>query len=412
MPHVAVRQLPRKAIDRARRHMQRQTELDWLRGLMLVLMTITHLPTWFGSHVGQPFGFVSAAEGFVFLSAYLVGSVYTRTARKHGFSAMRRALWGRAAKVYAAHAALLLFLFLLLVPFALVHGAHAITDLASFYIENRHAALVSGLLLAYSPPLLDILPMYVLFLAISPFVLAHASRRGWGAMLVISAALWLFAQHRGGQHVYEWIAVAVGWPVPYSQTGAFALLAWQLLWLVGLRAGALTADAAGVQTAEKRGSRPVLWTAAMLAALFFTWRHVTGQMPFGADAALNALFDKWHLGPLRLLNFAVLAIIVVHGRRVLVAWAERSSIATLGRASLTVFTAHLVVCLALLATIGDVVETHPGLLDATLLLGTLVTLYAVARVSLGGGKAMRAHVARGAEARRGALAAISGRAGR
>ena len=38
--------------------MGRQTELDWLRGLMLVLMTITHLPTWFSSHVGQPFGFV------------------------------------------------------------------------------------------------------------------------------------------------------------------------------------------------------------------------------------------------------------------------------------------------------------------------------------------------------------------
>ena len=65
------------------------------------------------------------------------------------------------------------------------------------------------------------------------------------------------------------------------------------------------------------------------------------------------MFDKWHLGPLRLLNFVVLAIIAVHGRRVLVAWAEHSSIATLGRASLTVFAAHLLVCLALLATVGD-----------------------------------------------------------
>jgi len=59
--------------------MERQTELDWLRGLMLVLMTVTHLPTWFSAHLGQPFGFVSAAEGFVFLSAYLVGSVYWRS---------------------------------------------------------------------------------------------------------------------------------------------------------------------------------------------------------------------------------------------------------------------------------------------------------------------------------------------
>ena len=60
----------------ARIPMQRQAELDWLRGLMLVLMTLTHVPTWFGAHLGQPFGFVSAAEGFVFLSAFLVGCVY------------------------------------------------------------------------------------------------------------------------------------------------------------------------------------------------------------------------------------------------------------------------------------------------------------------------------------------------
>ena len=92
MPALVTKHLPRKAIDRARRHMQRQTELDWLRGLMLVLMTVTHLPTWFSAHVGQPFGFVSAAEGFVFLSAYLVGTVYSQTAIKHGFPAMRRAL--------------------------------------------------------------------------------------------------------------------------------------------------------------------------------------------------------------------------------------------------------------------------------------------------------------------------------
>jgi hypothetical protein len=412
MPALVTKHLPRKAIDRARRQMQRQTELDWLRGLMLVLMTVTHLPTWFSAHVGQPFGFVSAAEGFVFLSAYLVGTVYSQTAIKHGFPAMRRALWGRAAKVYAAHAALILLLFWVLVPFALSHGAHAITDLASFYVERPAVALMSGLLLAYNPPLLDILPMYVLFLLFSPLILEHASRRGWGILLSVSAAVWLYAQLGGGRHVYESMAAIVGWPVPYSQTGAFALLAWQLLWLVGLRAGALNAAAAaGTRRSDTRWSGPVIWTAALLAALFFVWRHVTGQMPFGAEAALNALFDKWHLGPLRLLNFAVLAVIVVHGRRVLAAWAEHSSIATLGRASLTVFVAHLVVCLALLATVGDAVGPDVSLLDAVLLLGTLVTLYAVARVSLGGGKALRAQLA-AADARRRAGASVSARIAR
>ena len=363
--------------------MERHTDLDWLRGLMLVLMTITHLPTWFSAHVGQPFGFVSAAEGFVFLSAYLVGSVYSHMAQTRGYRAMRHALWGRTIKVYAAHAALLLVLFWILVPVATSHGAHAITDLASFYVAHPQTALVAGLVLAYNPPLLDILPMYVLFLVASPLLLEHASRHGWGALLTLGAAIWLFAQHGGGQHVYESVANAVAWPVPYSQTGAFSLLAWQLLWLAGLRAGALKVAGPPAVHSNKPWSPPVIWTATLVALAFFVWRHMTGHVPFASETGLNALVDKWHLGPLRLLNFVVLAIIVVHGRRVLVAWAEHSSIAVLGRASLTVFTAHLLLCLAVLATAREALEPHRlSLLDAMLLLGTLVTLYAIARASL------------------------------
>ncbi|HEX6136447.1 MAG TPA: OpgC domain-containing protein, partial [Casimicrobiaceae bacterium] len=260
--------------------MERQTELDWLRGLMLVLMTITHLPTWFSAHVGQPFGFVSAAEGFVFLSAFLVGSVYTRTAHTRGYAAMRRALWQRALKVYVVHAALLLFLFWALVPIAVDRGAHAIADLASFYVERPHLALAGGLLLAYNPPLLDILPMYVLFLALSPLVLEHALRRGWGALLALGAGLWLFAQIGGARHVYESVAALAEWPIPYAQTGAFSLTAWQLLWLIGLRAGAQTAVAGGA-CRPRPTSRPVLLTAVIVAAVFFVWRHVAGQVPFG-----------------------------------------------------------------------------------------------------------------------------------
>ena len=362
--------------------MERQTELDWLRGLMLVLMTITHLPTWFSAHAGQPFGFVSAAEGFVFLSAYLVGSVYSRMARRQGYVAMRRALFGRAAKVYAAHVALLLFLFWVLVPFSSSHGAHAITDLASYNIAHPRVALISGLLLAYNPPLLDILPMYVSFLLVSPLVLAYASRRGFGVLLALSAALWLYAQLNGGRHLYESLAHLTEWPVPYSQTGAFSLFAWQMLWLVGLRAGALKAEAVEAGKSEAPWPVPLMWIATSLAALFFVWRHVVGQIPFAGDPALSALFDKWHLGPLRLLNFAVLAILIVHGRRMFAAWSLHSTIATMGRASLLVFSAHLLLCLVVLATFGDAVGPHIGLLDAALLTGTLVTLYAIARASL------------------------------
>jgi hypothetical protein len=162
--------------------------------------------------------------------------------------AMRSALWRRALKVYAIHIALLLFLLWLLVPIAVARGAHAITDLASFYIQHPQTALAGGLLLAYNPPLLDILPMYVIFLVLSPWLLEHGLSRGWGGLIAASAALWLFAQHGGPRHVYESAAAIVGWPVPYSQTGAFSLLAWQLLWLIGLRVGALKATAGAPAT--------------------------------------------------------------------------------------------------------------------------------------------------------------------
>ena len=59
---------------------QRRPELDALRGLFLVWMTLTHMPTHFSDFVNQPFGFVSSAEGFVFLSAMLVSRVYLRDA--------------------------------------------------------------------------------------------------------------------------------------------------------------------------------------------------------------------------------------------------------------------------------------------------------------------------------------------
>jgi hypothetical protein len=367
--------------------MERRTELDWLRGLMLVLMTMTHLPTWFSSHAGQPFGFVSAAEGFVFLSAYLVGSVYGHKARTAGFDAMRRALLGRTLKVYAAHAALLLFLLLVLVPIAVSRDADAITGLASYALERPRLALVSGLVLAYNPPLLDILPMYVLFLLASPALLAYGMRRGFGLLFAISALLWLYAQYDGGAHVYRAVAALVDWPVPYGATGAFAFMAWQLLWLVGLRIGVMQSDPdPRPATPWPRFAFPLV---VGIAAVFFVWRHIVGQT-FGSEAFLNALFDKWHLGPLRLLNFAMLALIVVRLRPTIVAWAEDSPVATLGRASLIVFSAHLLICLALLTVIGEAPRPHLSIFEAVLLLGTLVALYGVARAALAGPRAIRA----------------------
>jgi hypothetical protein len=356
--------------------MRRYAELDWLRGLMLVLMTVTHLPTWFSKALGQPFGFVSAAEGFVFLSAFLVGCVFSRIAREKSFGAMRAVLWRRTGKIYLAHVAILLLLLWVIVPLAAGRGAHPITDLASFYVEHPGAALAGGLLLVYNPPLLDILPMYVLFMALSPLLLEYGMRRGWGRALGASATLWLLAQFDVGRMLYDAAARAADVAIPYRQTGAFSFLAWQLMWVLGLSAGA---QASGATRRRPPWSPGVLLVAAGVALTFFVWRHVDGQVP--ASAALAVLMDKWQLGPLRLLDFGALLVLVVHVRDAIARRAQHSVLSDLGKASLTVFCAHLVICLGVLAIVpepGATLHWH----DAALLGATLMALYAVARAYL------------------------------
>jgi len=358
--------------------MQRHVELDWLRGLMLVLMTLTHLPTWFSNALGQPFGFVSAAEGFVFLSAFLVGRVFGGVAREQGFAAMRTVVWRRAVKIYVAHAALLLFLLFALLPVAISKNAHGIIDLASFYVAHPSAALAGGLMLVYNPPLLDILPMYVLFMAASPLLLHHGMRKGWTGLLAGSITLWVLAQFDAGRIVYQALARVTGLPVPYNQTGAFSFLAWQLMWVLGMCAGTRSA---GVVRRAARWPLALLVAAGVVALTFFVWRHVDGQVP--ASSALATLTDKWHLAPLRLLDFGALALIVVRMRDVIAAHAQRSALATLGKASLPVFCAHLVICLGALAVVQE-----PGArlqwIDSVLLGGALVVLYGAALACLAG----------------------------
>ena len=165
---------------------RRFAEIDGLRGLMLILMTVTHLPTAFSGPLGQPFGFVSAAEGFVFLSAFLVGTVYTRMAERDGIERMRNALLGRSAKVYAAHLAILIAVLVFVVRHGEATGNSEITNWFSFHASRPRLATVSALVLVYDPPLFDILPMYVLFLALTPAILRHALEHGWRSLLAAS----------------------------------------------------------------------------------------------------------------------------------------------------------------------------------------------------------------------------------
>ncbi|WP_088959134.1 OpgC domain-containing protein [Variovorax sp. HW608] len=361
--------------------MKRYWEIDALRGLMLLLMTLTHLPTRLTDPLGQPFGFVSAAEGFVLLSAFVSGLVYSRISYNQGVDSMRRAFWRRALKVYLSQAATLLFLFTIISAVSLRIDQPAVKNLLSFYLANPREGFLYSLLLIYEPALLDILPMYIFFMLLSPWVLAFALRHGWTGVMVASVTLWGLAQFGLSEWLYALVVRFTGLDVPFHEMGAFNAFAWQFLWFAGLWMGA---------SRNSPDARPfafpkwLLAIAAGLALYGLDWRHrgIHGQAPFGGDVALNLLFDKWQLGPLRIVNLVVLGIVAIQWgpafmRRIpRLHWLE-----AMGRASLPVFCAHLVAVLLVLAVYGDSQTARPWWGDALLLAVVFSGLYAVARIS-------------------------------
>ena len=58
--------------------MNRDLSLDVLRGIMLIIMAADHFGEPLFQHLYEFAGYVSAAEGFVFLSGMLVALVYSR----------------------------------------------------------------------------------------------------------------------------------------------------------------------------------------------------------------------------------------------------------------------------------------------------------------------------------------------
>ncbi|WP_332739141.1 OpgC domain-containing protein [Hydrogenophaga sp.] len=358
----------------------RQWELDAMRGLMLVLMTLTHLPTKLADPLGQPLGYVSAAEGFVLLSAYMAGRVYSTKADQQGSEAMKTAFFNRALKLYACQLALLLFAFTAIAGMGLALREGAVTDLLAFFLERPVVATLSAGLLLYNPALLDILPIYIVFMLVSPLVLLHGMEHGWRGVMALSLLLWFGAQFGLGPAVYH---LATGWfdmPLQYRDMGAFEIFAWQFLWVMGLWMGTVHSQPDHPPT---RFPRWMVLTALALALCAFLWRHAVGQTPMPGVSPVNLMFDKWRLGPLRLINLLALLVLAMHFSPWLKQHLPRwRPVETLGQAALPVFCAHLVVALLALALFGASNAARPWSVDLLILFVGFYALWAVARISL------------------------------
>jgi hypothetical protein len=360
---------------------ERRPELDALRGLFLVWMTLTHLPTRFSDFVNSPIGFLSSAEGFVFISALLVGRLYIRELLVDA-SGVRSRLWKRALKIYSYHLLMLAFAFTVAAAVAVHTHKAALNNLLDFYLAHPFVAIVGSILLLYCPPLLDILPMYVTFLFFTPLLLSASVRYGWKKILLLSGLVWLLAQFGLRDLVHNWIVHLTHLQIPLQETGSFNLFAWQTIWAVGLWAGARSA------TQESVLGKVPRWTVVFscAACLFFVGVRWGWLGPHLTQQSLGIQLDKWQIGPLRVINLAAFCIVFYWMRKYLLRWLAIEPFLTLGKASLHVFCTHLAfvfVGLTLLVRdVGDDVGTPSeqlhGISAAALLVITFAGLILVA----------------------------------
>ncbi|MGA2251956.1 OpgC domain-containing protein [Terracidiphilus sp.] len=354
--------------------LERRPELDALRGLFLVWMTVTHLPTRYSDFVNQPIGFISSAEGFVFVSALLVGRLYMRDLQLNPAN-VRTRLWKRSLKIYGYHLLMLAFAFTVVAEIAIHTRKAALINLLDFYLAHPLVAIVGSVLLLYCPPLLDILPMYVTFLFFTPLALSGAVRIGWKWILAGSAALWVLAQFGLRDLVHNWMVHVTHLQIPLQETGSFNLFAWQAVWIVGLWLGARSA-----MEADSLFKIPC-WAATVAAAvcLFFVGVRFQWLGPHLTSQALGVKLDKWQIGPLRVLNLIAFTVLIYWARRFLIKIVSIEPFLTLGKASLRVFCAHIVFVFAGLTMLygdlnADGLDQLHGIPAIVLLAATFVSL--------------------------------------
>ncbi|HWZ94286.1 MAG TPA: OpgC domain-containing protein [Opitutaceae bacterium] len=314
----------------------RDIRFDSLRGLLLVSMAINHLPSDLRVVTDQGVGIVSSAEGFVFLSGVLAGFVYTRRLWREGASRLRAMTRHRAGVIYRWHLAAYFGAFAALAINAWITGVHSNTS-PPLFTDKPLLASVLGPLLLYQPGLLDILPMYCVFVLLLPYVLG-ALEKGWRwPLLATSFGLWAVVQflpNYDGSIIF-----------PPLNLGFFNLLAWQFLFISGVTIGYAKTKSSTALTPV----RPGLLLAAIGAAVFFYLLQHQKIPSLWSDQHFGIMLNKPSLGALRLMSSALcIYLVAVAGTRFprLFSWRP---LAILGRHSLPVVAAQCVLVLVFLA---------------------------------------------------------------
>lgn len=323
----------------------RDPRLDFFRGLGMFIILVAHITDnpW-SLWIPARFGFSDATEIFVFCSGMASAIAFGGTFARAGFG------WGvvriayRIWQVYWVHIGV--FLCALLAALVIdLSGVFPDSEVATQnlnkFLYNTGPNLIGLMTLTYVPNYFDVLPMYLVILALIPPMIA-LSRLSPMVAVAASLTLWLAADLGQINLPAEW------WFVEGStRVWFFNPFAWQLVFFTGF--------------AFMSGWLPKppvnRWLIALAIAILvlsvpFAWYKVinASQMVRDWRADWTPLFDKTNFGILRYVHFLALAylawIAAGHGGERLktgVVWSGFVAIVSrVGTQSLAVFAASMV----------------------------------------------------------------------
>ncbi|MCJ2071797.1 OpgC domain-containing protein [Methylobacterium sp. J-030] len=314
----------------------RDARVDVLRGLALLTIFIDHIPrnapALFTLH---NFGFSDAAEIFVLLAGYSSMIAYGGLFRRAGAWKALARIARRCLRIYLFQAGLLIATLIIVRIWMDLTGLTPRFGVAPLLQMGLVPGLLRGLALNALPNYLDILPLYILLLAVFPLVYLGIRRGVWWA-LVLSGALWLVANVDHQLNLPNAAAVDDGW--------YFNPFAWQFLFVIG----------AALALVVRAGDGLLPWRnwAAAAAGAYLGFALLQGGswadwgLPDLRPLAIEAP-DKSHVGPLRLLDILALMYLFLSAPAVARLCRSRRlrSIDACGRHSLEIFAAG---CLAAL----------------------------------------------------------------
>jgi len=322
----------------------RDERLDVFRGLTMLIIFIAHLPenSW-NAWIPARFGFSSGAELFVFCSgiasALAFGGVFTRRGLWLGTARIAHRIW----QVYWAQIGLVFGLIGLAAGLDRALGLAEIARQFAPLLSDPERALFGLVTLTWQPDYLDILPMYLVILALVP-VMMLARRLHAVLPFMITAglytAVWSIGLNLSGN--------------PWNGAGWFLNpFAWQFIFFIGFFIGMKWL------LVPRLSDRRLMMAATLfiLISVPLSFWSILEHWPL-AQATRDLLIpvsEKTDLHILRVLHFLALAYLVLS---LIDPWRDRLDrgaghlLILIGRQSLAAFLASVVLA-RLLGTIAD-----------------------------------------------------------